>query len=216
MLNFDSRWFRDKLIDSRKSQRQMADALGIDKATAHNIVNGKRPIKLEEVGAIAAFFHVTANEVLTHAGVSGIKRGACLENEDKRIAEVDVRGLDLSNDDIINADESGWSSSAPYFAVCVEYDPSTARVIVIQGDSMEPTLRSGDRVLIDSTDVVPSPPGVFSVWDGVGISIKRLSVSLRDRMIVEVNCDNPLLPNHTIELAELRILGRVVWAARKM
>jgi len=34
-------------------------------------------------------------------------------------------------------------------------------MITIDGDSMEPLLASGDRILIDTSQRIPVPPGIF-------------------------------------------------------
>jgi phage repressor protein C with HTH and peptisase S24 domain len=39
---------------------------------------------------------------------------------------------------------------------------------------MEPLLASGDRVLIDTSQRVPVPPGIFAIWDGMGLVAKRI------------------------------------------
>lgn len=231
MLKFDSNWFQGQLHHSHKSQRQMADAVGIDKATAHNIIHGKRPIKLEEVGAIAAFFDVTANEVLMHAGLGLINEEVtttATETTEDRVLEVNIKGVNArqiqsegllyapDDDNVISTrDVAAWGMPRNYVTSYLDVDPETSRVIVMQGDGMEPTLRSGDRVMIDATDLSPSPEGIFAIWDGVGVTIKRLAPILNtDQM--HVISDNELVPNVVVSREEVTILGRVVWAARKM
>ncbi len=39
---------------------------------------------------------------------------------------------------------------------------------------MEPLLHSGDRVLVDTSQCLPVPPGIFAIWDGMGILAKRV------------------------------------------
>jgi phage repressor protein C with HTH and peptisase S24 domain len=39
---------------------------------------------------------------------------------------------------------------------------------------MEPLLHSGDRILVDTSQRVPVPPGIFVIWDGMGIVAKRV------------------------------------------
>ena len=50
------------------------------------------------------------------------------------------------------------------------------RIITVMGDSMEPALQPGQRVLVDTGDRVPSPPGIFVVWDGLGLVVKRVQM----------------------------------------
>jgi phage repressor protein C with HTH and peptisase S24 domain len=41
-------------------------------------------------------------------------------------------------------------------------------MITVDGDSMEPLLSSGDRILIDTSRRVSVPPGIFVISDGMG------------------------------------------------
>jgi hypothetical protein len=50
------------------------------------------------------------------------------------------------------------------------------RIITVLGDSMEPTLMPAQRVLVDTGDRRPSPPGIFVVWDGLGLVVKRVQL----------------------------------------
>ena len=48
--------------------------------------------------------------------------------------------------------------------------PEHLRMITIDGDFMEPLLSSGDRILVDTSQRIPVPPGIFVIWDGMGWS----------------------------------------------
>jgi phage repressor protein C with HTH and peptisase S24 domain len=52
--------------------------------------------------------------------------------------------------------------------------PNELRMITVDGDSMDPLLSSGDRILIDTSQRVPVPPGIFVIWDGMGLVAKRV------------------------------------------
>ena len=41
-------------------------------------------------------------------------------------------------------------------------------------ESMEPLLSSGDRIVVDTSQRVPVPPGIFVIWDGMGVVAKRV------------------------------------------
>jgi phage repressor protein C with HTH and peptisase S24 domain len=47
-------------------------------------------------------------------------------------------------------------------------------IVTIDGDSMEPTLSSGDRIMIDTSQRIPVLSGFFVIWDGMGIVAKRV------------------------------------------
>jgi phage repressor protein C with HTH and peptisase S24 domain len=62
------------------------------------------------------------------------------------------------------------------FAILCSTDPHAEDyyVITIDGDSMVPLPSSGDRILIDTSQRAPVPPGIFVIWEGMGIVAKRI------------------------------------------
>lgn len=95
--------------------------------------------------------------------------------------------------------------------------PSRAFVVEVKGDSMSPTLESGDRVMVDMGDRAPSPPGVFALWDGLGLVVKRLDPILDgDEPRVAIISDNPKHRAYERTMDEINIVGRVVLRASRM
>lgn len=90
-------------------------------------------------------------------------------------------------------------------------------VVPVKGDSMEPTLRSGDRVLIDMGDLNVSQGGLFVLWDGVGRVVKRVERVPGSKVpTLALISDNPLHNRYQVAAEEVHIVGRVVWAARRL
>lgn len=85
--------------------------------------------------------------------------------------------------------------------------------VTVCGDSMEPTLRDGDEVVIDlAIGAQARADGVYIIALGDELRVKRL----RRRMdgSVEVRGDNPAFEAEVLAPAaaeELRVIGRVVW-----
>lgn len=70
--------------------------------------------------------------------------------------------------------------------------PEELRMITLGGDSMEPLASRGDRLLIDSSERDPVPPGIFVVWDGMGLVTKRIEhVPHSDPPRVRLKSANP-------------------------
>ena len=126
-----------------------------------------------------------------------------------------------------------WSLPGDYLRAELRVDPRTTCIIEVQGDSMEPTLRPGDRVMIDTADKCPSPPGVFALWDGFGVVVKRIellpnSLSLRtehdsslraehdDPPVIRIQSDNPNHQPYERTAEEINIIGRIVWFGRRL
>lgn len=83
------------------------------------------------------------------------------------------------------------------------------------GDSMEPTIRSGELILIDRSQQTPRMgDGIWAVaWGEIGM-IKRLR-QLPDGS-VEIHSDNPLIPPARAVDGELHVIGRVVAVVRRL
>lgn len=67
--------------------------------------------------------------------------------------------------------------------------PEQLRIITIDGNSMEPLLTSGDRILVDTSQRVPVPP---VIWDGMGLVAKRAEhVPNSDPPRIVIKSQNP-------------------------
>lgn len=97
-------------------------------------------------------------------------------------------------------------------------NPANLIAIYARGDSMEPTIFSGDSLVIDKTkDTVTSDGGVYVInYDGE-LFVKRVQKQLDG--LVAITSDNKNYRDMTIplqELSKLKIIGRVVWSGHPM
>jgi phage repressor protein C with HTH and peptisase S24 domain len=90
------------------------------------------------------------------------------------------------------------------------------RIITVQGDSMEPLLASGDRIMIDTSQRVPVPPGIFVIWDGMGLVAKRVEHAPHSEPpTVIIRSVNPEYATYQRDAEEVHVVGRVIWAAKR-
>lgn len=95
--------------------------------------------------------------------------------------------------------------------------PQDLRMIFVQGDSMEPTLCSGDMILVDISKRNPSPAGIFVLFDGLGLIVKRLEYIVNSQpAAVRILSDNPQYHAYEHRVEDINIIGRVVWFAREI
>ena len=95
--------------------------------------------------------------------------------------------------------------------------PEDLHIVTIDGDSMEPMLSSGDRIMVDTSRRVPAPPGIFVIWDGMGIVAKRIEhVPHSDPTKVIIKSLNPEYQTYERNAEEVNIIGRVVWASKRL
>lgn len=95
------------------------------------------------------------------------------------------------------------------------FDPAKMAVIRAKGDSMEPTINDGDVILIRLKNGEAPRDGLYVLRLSDGLFVKRLQFDLGGVRIIS---DNPLYKSRDLskeELAELDLVGRVVWAGKK-
>ena len=83
------------------------------------------------------------------------------------------------------------------------------------GGSLPPS--TGDRILVNTNLRVPSPPGLFVFWDGMGLVAKRVEhVPHSDPPKVIIKSVNPEYQTYEREAEEVKVVGRVIWAAKRL
>lgn len=237
-------WIRER-IDALegKTQAGLAETLGLDRSAVTNIIKGTRQVKGPEVGVLARFLDMPEQDVLrgltgtlptlSLAGEVAVRTPAHrdIKPKSEAIPEVDVRGGmggggvamafnhtdEHGNTVAVDDVKAAWDLPTEYLRHELRVSAAEARIIEVQGDSMEPTLRPGDRVMVNLGDKRPSPPGVFAVWDGFGVVVKRIEpIPNSDPPTLRLISDNDRHGVYERTLDEVNIIGRVVWFARRM
>ena len=91
----------------------------------------------------------------------------------------------------------------------------------VQGDSMLPTIRDGDRVLINKNETRPLDGKIFAVALGESILIKRMIIKPDAFVLVSDNPDQErhspiIIKKEEIESKGVRFLGKVIWLGREL
>lgn len=96
--------------------------------------------------------------------------------------------------------------------------PQDLWLIRVHGDSMEPTLRAGDVILVDSRASRPDREGIYILRLGEALLVKRLQVMPGRK--IRVTSDNtafePWMIDQEEGASDTAIIGRVVWSGRRM
>ncbi|MXY86381.1 MAG: helix-turn-helix transcriptional regulator [Chloroflexi bacterium] len=110
-----------------------------------------------------------------------------------------------------------WIFADPLIRHEFRAKPEDLQMITVDGDSMAPVLSSGDRVLIDVSRKVPVPPGIFVIWDGMGLVAKRIEhVPNSDPPRIVLKSLNPEYDSYERLVEEVRVVGRAVWVSRRL
>ena len=120
------------------------------------------------------------------------------------------------NDDF-EEEADTWLFADPLIRHEFRARPEDLRMITVDGDSMEPVLSSGDRILIDVSLKVPVPPGIFVIWDGMGLVAKRIEhLPHSEPPRVVLKSLNPDYDSYERLAEEIRVVGRAVWVSRRL
>lgn len=85
------------------------------------------------------------------------------------------------------------------------------KIVSVVGNSMAPTFSPTDRIMVDTSDRLPSPPGIFVVWDGLGLVVKRIEyIPHSDPATIRITSDNARYAPYERSLEEAHIQGRVI------
>jgi phage repressor protein C with HTH and peptisase S24 domain len=90
-------------------------------------------------------------------------------------------------------------------------------VIQVKGDSMAPTLADGDEILVDGSDGQERlRDGIYVLRADDALVVKRIALNPVTRRI-SIKSDNEAYPSWPeCELGAVDVVGRVVWAARRI
>jgi Peptidase S24-like len=95
-------------------------------------------------------------------------------------------------------------------------DPAHLSLIRVNGDSMAPTLNNGDDIMVDSSAATGAlRDGIHVIRVDEVLMVKRLAKGPTGRL--SVLSDNPAYPDWAdVDGASVAIIGRVVWAGRRL
>lgn len=184
----------------------------------------KKSVRGDNLAKLAKGLNATPHEVLTgrfneapeadlppetdaHADLSNVVM----------LPEYDVR-LSAGDGFYVGAETTKREWPYPRFLVVDQLgmSPGSATVQEVIGDSMEPTLSSGDFVLIDMNDTRIGLPGIFAVWDGDALVCKRVErIPGSEPRQVRIKSDNPLHGEYQVPEEQVRIVGRIRWITRR-
>ena len=89
-------------------------------------------------------------------------------------------------------------------------------VILVRGDSMEPTLSNQDQVLVDTSVTKISTDGIYIIALEDDLLVKRCKVDLNTRDVLVIS-DNEKYPmDRVTKRSKLDVKGRVIWIGRAL
>ncbi|WP_236615084.1 LexA family transcriptional regulator [Desulfovibrio sp. X2] len=87
-------------------------------------------------------------------------------------------------------------------------------VTTVSGDCMEPGLRNGDVLLVDSSLTALHPGRLYALVLNGAIAVRRVDAGVDG---IFLHCENSAYPSVEIagsKIGKLQVLGRVIWASK--
>jgi transcriptional regulator with XRE-family HTH domain len=219
------------------SRSELVRLSGISKQQLSRLENGHIRLRLDHLKPFAGPLGYTPEQILlwgrypgtgSHVESSDVLREESAHDEPLgpapgQVPELDTRaGLggggmparELRKDgrhaDALKAE--GWLFPNNFVREQLHSSPARLLVLDTTGDSMAPTIVSGERVIVDTGHKTPTPDGLYAIRDTFNcIVVKRLQVLRSARPPrVKVISDNPNHPSEEAPLGELEIVGKVL------
>lgn len=95
-------------------------------------------------------------------------------------------------------------------------NPDDVKIINAIGDSMSPTINSGDMVWIDISCTTPRADGLYVIVIGDAMSIKRLQIHPFTGSVT-IKSDNQRYDDYTADTPDdIRVVGKVIYHVRRV
>lgn len=95
--------------------------------------------------------------------------------------------------------------------------PEYARLFVIKGDAMTPTLQSGDAILVDTSENDVEELGIYVIRADDRLMVRRIAPKINGSL--QIMSDNLMYPGEVVTAEEatvLGIVGQVRWFGRSI
>ena len=208
---------RRKLVDAAKRQNvsmaQLSRLLGRNSAYLHQFVGRFSPRKLEEGDRhkLAEFLGIAETELRVPGEFDGAsKRSPANENAVVDWVHVPRLPLDASaGPGVVGAEEIPYDHHqfSRRWLREMGLEGAELTAIRVEGDSMEPLLRSGDEIFVDRNK--RAGEGVHVVRIGDALHVKQVQLAAPGR--IKLVSANEAYPPVELDHVDVEIIGRVVW-----
>ncbi len=197
----DGSWIKARLPNRRGEGAKFARHMGWDSAKLAKVVKGERKVQAEEIPRVLAYFQDAAPPVRSESGVA-------------RVPVYDVRasaGRGLTPEGYVAILEE-IEIEERYLRDVLKVRPENALIITVDGDSMEPTFRNNDVVIIDVSRNSFSVDGLYVLTFDDTLLVKRLSRTITADHLLIISDNKDKYPAHELPIDRLRVIGRVAGA----
>ncbi len=209
---------KEGLARPGKSQKGLAAALGVDNSTVSRLLAGRRPLRVHEVPQILSYLESGANAV---AGRGRTAMPDIVQIAGERYAMVpvyDAASPVLGDEELPEAPAYRNAFRVDWLRQVTQGEIGDLIVVVIDGDAMEPTLRHGNRVLVDMGSRRPQQKdGIYLLRTAGGLQAKRVAANPLTGLITVISDNRDHYPSFCdLQPDDIIVVGRVLWLGRQV
>lgn len=194
----DTEWLKLQFrLRPDRNKAGLAEALGLGASAVSKILSGGRQIKAAEYVAMRRYFGLP---------VDGDR--AARPADHYILAPLPAAGMKEKEAPL---PEDSWTMPARLLKPHTAAAPEQIRIFTVQEADMAPDFLPGEHVLVNLSDTMPSPPGVFIVSDGMGHIIRRCEyVPHSSPAMVKMSAASGKYDSHTLALKNAGQVGRLI------
>ena len=207
----------DEIIKQKGfSYNKLSILIGKQQSYMFQFIKRKTPKRLDEVTRrqLAEILNVDEQE-LTDLPLHRIETTKAINQALNNYPEVvQVEMLDVTAccgngvDNVTEKMIGEWVMPLQEFRQITFAEPNNVKMLKVIGDSMMPTLKAGDWVLVDISQQNPDTDGMYLLSMVSGLVVKRLQLGISDFTIIS---DNPKYKPITASAGEVKVIGRVIY-----
>lgn len=209
------------LVEAEGSQAKLAESAGISPAWLSELLKGGEPsvpvlVALAKAGQVSVQWLATGQQAPVPARLDDSKSGDLGARDFAFIPRLEVEASAGGGSLAANEDTDDVLAFRRDWLRRTGVNPNSARVLRARGDSMEPTIRDGDILLVDASIDRVIDEGIYVVVLAGLVLVKRLEVK-RDGTVILKSDNGARYGEERIpkdETADLAVVGRVMWFGR--
>ena len=182
------------------SQKELSQKSGLSQSYIAMLEKGERNLNYKTMQQLAQALNINPQDLISNTPVN---------SDSISIKIIDAvaccgTGIEALHENIIGT----WDIPLQKYRDFSTAKPENVYMLQVEGDSMSPTLNSGDWALADTSQNYISSDGLYLIRMASGLAVKRIQSGLND---ITIKSDNPAYKDITASIGEVAILGKVIY-----
>ena len=182
------------------SQKELSEKSGLSQSYIAMLEKGERNLNYKTMQQIAQALKLNPEDLISQKPV---------ENDYVSIKIIDVvaccgTGIEALHENVIGT----WDIPLVKFRDFSTAKPENVYMFQVDGDSMAPTLNTGDWAVADMAQNFISSDGLYLIRTASGLMVKRIQSGLNN---IIIRSDNPAYGEINANVGEISVLGRVIY-----